>query len=125
MAWTLFVWVSRLRNIWSNEDLSTNGQLLRTLFAGIFVAFGVAIARLLWVRRESGLTGADQKLLWLFVTWTIGFWLVRGTGIIVADHTASFKVVHTALMVVSISIALLATKVLQRPSISSSRLAAQ
>ncbi len=125
VVWTLFVWVSRLRNIWGNDDLTANGQLLRTLFAGIFVLFGVAAARILWARRSSGLTANDQKLLWVFVAWTVGFWLVRGIGIIVDDHTASFTAVHTALMVVSIGIALLATRVLQRPSISSSPLAAQ
>jgi len=127
VVWTLFVWVSRLRNIWGNDDLTTNGQLLRTLFAGIFVLFGVAAARVLWVRgrRGSDLTSSDQRMLWVFVVWTIGFWLVRGIGIIVDDHTASFTAVHTVLMVVSIAIALLATRVLARPSISSSRLAAR
>lgn len=125
VAWTLFVWVSRLRNIWTNDDLSSGGQVLRTCFAVVFVAFGVGLTRLLWVRRGSDLTSNDQKVLVAFVVWTIGFWLVRGIGIIVDDHNASFTIVHTILMVVSIGVALLATRVLQRPSISSSRVAAQ
>jgi hypothetical protein len=37
---------------------------------------------------------------------SVGYWLVRGTGILVADHDVGFKVVHTVLMVISIVLAM-------------------
>ena len=40
------------------------------------------------------------------VVWTVGFWLVRGGGILLDDHDAAFTVIHTALMVVSIVLAM-------------------
>ena len=36
---------------------------------------------------------------------SVGFWFVRGVGIIADDHTLGFTVVHTVLMVVSIGLA--------------------
>lgn len=122
VAWTLFVWLSRIRNVWTNDDLSQGAQVLRTVVAVVFVALGVAMAQRLWARMESELTTNDRRFLTVFVVWTIGFWLVRGVGIIVDDHTASFTAVHTVLMAISIGFALLAARVLPRAVISSSRL---
>ena len=38
--------------------------------------------------------------------WTLGFWVVRGGGILLDDHDAAFKAIHSALMVVSIGLAM-------------------
>ena len=125
MAWTLFVWASRLRNIWIDEDLSAGGQLLRTLFAVVFLSFAVVMAHRLYVHRGIELTPSDKRVLVLFVSWTVGFWLVRGVGIIVDDYTTAFTIVHAILMLISIGIALLASRALSMRSISSSPVAAQ
>lgn len=120
IAWTLFVWASRIRNIWTDEDLSTGGQALRTGFAVVFLLLALATGARLWIRRGSGLEQFDRWLIGAFITWTIGFWLVRGIGIIVDDHSAGFTVVHTVLMAISIGLAILARRALTRESISSS-----
>lgn len=125
VVWTVFVWASRIRNIWNDDELSTSGQLLRTVFAVIFLTFAAALVQRLVARRGEPLRRGDRALLLAFVLWTVGFWLVRGIGIIVDDHSFGFTVVHTVLMVVSIAIAGLAASVLRGSSISSSRLAAQ
>ena len=125
VLWTLFVWASRIRNIWIDDELSTGGQVLRTGFAIVFLTFAIAMAYRLYVGRGSELTPGDTRILAPFVAWTIGFWLVRGIGIIVDDHTTAFTIVHTALMLVSIGIALVASKALSMRSISSSPVAAQ
>ncbi len=119
VAWTLFVWVSRIRNIWGDDDLSTGGQWLRTGFAVIFLAFGTAMAVRLVRTRESGLQRSDRILLQAFILWTVGFWLVRGIGIIVDDHEVGFTVIHTILMVISLGLAAQAGRVLRSSSISS------
>jgi hypothetical protein len=100
VGWTLFLWVSRLRNVFTDDDLSTSGVVWRVLVVVVFVAFaGVVIAALRGGRPP--LRQAVQAL----ALWTILFWLVRGTAILIDDHEASFKVVHSLLMAVSIGVA--------------------
>ena len=112
VVWTLFVWTSRLRNVWMDDDLGLSGQVIRTVMAAVFLAFGLATARLLRVQRRRALESRHRMLVGGFIAWTIGFWLVRGVGIIVDDHTLGFTVVHTILMVISIALAGLATRAL-------------
>lgn len=128
VAWTVFVWGSRLRNIWTADDISTNGQILRTVFAGVFLALGCAMGWRLWARRGRALGQSTQRVLMVLIVWTVGFWLVRGIGIIVDDHTLGFTMVHTVLMVISIGLAVVASrvrKVANLGSISSSRAVAR
>lgn len=116
LVWTLFVWSSRIRNIWGDDDLSTTGQLIRTGIAVVFLSFAVVVGWGLWRRRGSAPSRRDRLVLGAFIVWTVGFWLVRGIGIIVDDHDAGFTVIHTILMVVSIAIAALAARALQAPA---------
>ena len=124
LIWTLFVWSSRIRNVWTDADLSTGGQLLRTGYAVVFLGFAVTLVALLWQRRPEPLGSTGQRVLALFLAWTVVFWLIRGIGIIVDDHTTSFTVIHTVLMVISIGLAAWAATALDRRSISSSPAAA-
>lgn len=124
LVWTLFVWSSRIRNVWTDEDLSTGGQWLRTGYAVVFLAFGVALTTMLWRRRPEPLDATGQRVLAVFLAWTVAFWLIRGIGIIVDDHTTSFTVIHTILMIISIGLAGWAATVVERRSISSSPAAA-
>ena len=120
LIWTLFVWSSRIRNVWTDEDLSTGGQLLRTGYAIVFLAFGIALTAMLWRRRPEPLDPLGQRVLVAFLAWTVAFWLIRGIGIIVDDHTTSFTVIHTILMIISIGLAAWAATTVERHSISSS-----
>ena len=100
VGWTLFLWVSRLRNVFADDELSAAGVAWRVVVVVVFVAFaGVVIASLRTGRPP--LRAAVQAL----ALWTILFWLVRGTAILLDDHEASFKAIHSALMVVSIGAA--------------------
>ena len=120
LIWTLFVWSSRIRNVWTDEDLSTGGQLLRTGYAIVFLAFGIALTAMVWRRRPEPLDPLGQRVLVAFLAWTVAFWLIRGIGIIVDDHTTSFTVIHTILMIISIGLAAWAATTVERHSISSS-----
>lgn len=109
--WTLVVWVSRIRNIFGDEDLGAFDRTWRTGVAVVFIAFGVATAVALWRHRSGDFPASTARLLVAFVGWTVTFWVVRGTGILVdPNHDAGFKAVHTVLAVVSIGFAALALR---------------
>lgn len=93
VAWTVLVWVTRIDNVVGDDELSTRGATWRI---GVAVLFLVGAAAVLVSR---------QRVLTAFASWTCGYWLVRGTQILLADHSLGFKVVHTVLMVVSIGLA--------------------
>ena len=100
VGWTLFLWASRLRLVLDMEDLDAWGATWRVGTVVIFTAMAVVsgyglIRRTDWVSRS----------LVVLVGWTIVFWLVRGTSIIIDDHDLGFIIVHTVLMVVSIAAA--------------------
>jgi hypothetical protein len=90
LGWTVFVWAGRIRN---------GGSLLLAL------SFLVLAALVLWRRRP---------FLTALVVWTIGVWAVRTPYILVHDHPAGFKAVHTVLAVVSVALALAAQRDVQR-----------
>ncbi len=99
-AWTFLVWTTRLRNIWTDNSLTTGGQLWRTAVAGVFTVFAAGTV-VLWRRRHGAATWVRA-----FAVWTIGVWAIRAVQIGLADHGAAFKVVHTVLAVVSTALAM-------------------
>ncbi len=84
--------MSRLRNVLGNDELSDTGVAWRV---GVVIVF-VGLAGL----------AATGRAIAVLVWWTVGFWLVRGGGILLDDHDLGFKAVHTVLMVVSIGAAM-------------------
>lgn len=106
IAWTVFLWLSRLRNVLNDNDLSSGGRAIRVGVVVIFVALAAAAA--VAVRRRQ------SKVLVLFVTWTVGYWLVRGIGILIdGDHSWRFKGVHAVLMVISLTLSALTARQLR------------
>lgn len=98
VGWNLFVWTTRIRNIWTDESLTTSGQVGRTALVVAFTVPAVALAVGL-VRRSGGVW-----LTWViraFAVWTVGFWVVRIVGIALNGHGAAFVAVHAVLGVVS------------------------
>ncbi|MEY2461406.1 MAG: hypothetical protein QOG30_3236, partial [Acidimicrobiaceae bacterium] len=57
-----------------------------------------------------------QRGRWItaLVVWTIAVWAIRTPQILVADHPVAFKVVHTVLALVSIALAALVQRDVQR-----------
>ena len=99
VAWTVFLWLSRLRNVLADDDLTTTGRIVRVLVVAAFVSLA-AFATVGMLRKQV-------LPLVVLTIWTIGYWLVRGTGILIGDWSISFKVVHTALMITSLGLAAL------------------
>jgi hypothetical protein len=106
-AWTLLVWTTRIRNIWTDASLNTAGQLWRTVLAGVFTAFAVTVV-VAWIparRADAAVPGWAPPLVRAFALWTVGVWVVRGAQIAFGDHSAAFIAVHTLLAVLSIALA--------------------
>ncbi len=101
VGWTVLVWGPRIRNIWTDASLDTGGQVLRTLYAGIFLLTAAAIAFAL-TRRPDLL----RPVIGVVAAWTVGFWILRGAQIAAGDHDAAFLAVHAVLAVGSIGLAL-------------------
>jgi hypothetical protein len=90
LAWTVFVWAGRIRN---------GGSVL------LAASFLVLAVLAMW--RRGGWIAA-------LAAWTIGVWAVRTPYILVHDHPAGFKVVHTVLAAISIALAISAQRHVQR-----------
>ncbi len=97
-GWTLLVWIGRIRNVLASEFEGWAfgwrlGVAVAFTLSGVLLA-GAVLARSSVARPVAGglaLVGA-------------GWWLVRGTGILLAEHDAGFKVVHTVLAMVTIGL---------------------
>lgn len=110
-TFTLFVWTTRIRNIWTDESLSTAGQVGRTALSLSFTAFAVAVVWLWWQGRRTGsVAPVAGPIVRAFAAWTIGVWAIRAVQIASADHGAAFVAVHTALAVGSTVLAVWAVR---------------
>lgn len=104
VAWTLFVWATRIRNIATDTDLAGFEKVWRTGLAVALVA--AALAGVVSLVTKRGLRSVIGALAGL----TVITWVIRGISIAVADHSAAFVAVHLVLAVVSIGLALWAIR---------------
>lgn len=100
IGYTVVLWLSRLRNVLADDDLTASGRAVRVGVVVLFVALAVAAG--------VGLRRGSSRPLVVLIVWTIGYWIVRGGGILIGDWSTGFKVVHTVLMVASLALAALA-----------------
>ena len=100
VGWTVFLWLSRLRNVLADDDLSTTGRNVRIGVVVIFVVLALVSA--------AGLVFRRPKAMIVLIFWTVVYWFVRGTGILIGDWSVGFKIVHTLLWIASFGAAALA-----------------
>jgi peptidoglycan/LPS O-acetylase OafA/YrhL len=110
VVWTFLVWTARIANIWRDADLDTGERWGRTLLALSFTVLAITVVVALGRRLRQATVVAVGAL----AGWTIAVWVVRGVGILAADHDPGFQAVHTALAVVSIALAVLAWRETRR-----------
>ena len=99
-AWSVFVWTTRIRNVWSDDQLSTGEQWTGTALALSFIALALAVG---WSLVRS--TSWRRRAVLALASWTIAVWVVRSIGIATADHDGAFIAVHLVLAVISIGLA--------------------
>ncbi len=122
VAWTLFVWVGRIRNALADPDPAGATVLLSLSLAVPAAMLGVALV-VGW-RRGSGWGRATAFGLAALGVWTIAVWLVRAADIALGgDWGVGFVAVHLVLAAVSIGLAVptvLAARSVLRPAVSAS-----
>jgi hypothetical protein len=106
VGWTLFVWTTRVGNIWRDHALDAGQKLGRTGLALSFTALA-AVTLVAYVQRRPWLTPAVLVL----AVWTWAVWLERSVGIASGDHSAAFISVHIVLALISIGLSTLAVRV--------------
>ncbi len=104
-AWTLFVWLTRVRNAVGDDDLGNTGKAGALVLSASFVVLACLVLDA--TVRHGDRRGALVALLGL---WTLVVWPVRVGQIATADHGAGFVVVHVALGVLSVAFAVLAVR---------------
>jgi hypothetical protein len=104
--WTLFVWATRLRNVWDSSE-STGARVWSTFLAFTFVALAVVTLVACWRRWDRAQL---HRLLTVFLGWTVVAWAVRVVAIAGDHHGAAFTIVHTALAVISVTLGVVAVR---------------
>lgn len=104
VAWTFFVWTTRIVNIWGDDALDTGEKWGRTLLALNFTVLAVAVV----VALVRGAAGPLRWAVGALAAWSVAVWAVRDVRIVAADHGLAFTLVHVVLGVVSIVLAALA-----------------
>ena len=115
-AWTVLVWVGRLRNVVVNDDLSGWSFIWRLLVALAFTGIGLVLGSLLFRHRLTPASNSRPALLGaaLAVVGSI-WWLVRGTGILLATYPVGFKIVHTLLALVTVMLSMVVLRIHRSP----------
>ena len=118
-AWTLFVWVGRVRNILADADLVGTSMVWRLALALSFTIPAAALALLL-VRHLLSDRDQPGSLVGRVAVGLAGYgivvWLIRGTDIVLGSHPVSFKVVHAILALVTIALGAMVLRSLLRSS---------
>ena len=104
-VWSLVVWTTRIRNIWTDDAMSTGEQWGRTALALSFTGLALAVGHAIY-HRSPWLPPVVRAL----AGWTTAVWLVLVIGIATADRDGAFIAVHLVLGAISIALAGLAVR---------------
>ncbi len=113
LAWTLFVWVGRVRNALGDPDLSGSERVGPLLLATSFAVPALVLAIVLFTsaRRSRGVGPVLRYGVFALAAWTCGVWVVRMADIALGgDWEVAFVVVHAVLAVVSSGLAVVAAR---------------
>lgn len=115
-AWTLFVWVGRLRNIAAADDLAGWALAGRLVTALVFTIAGAGMAATLAWYATTRHPFSLPMVTWLAFPLAVAgsiFWAIRGTTIALRDYDAAFIAVHTLLAAVTIGLSIWVIRWLQ------------
>ena len=100
VAWTLFVWGGRLRNLWLDPGGLAQANRFSLVASMVFVGLAFAVAATLVVGR------AFRPVLMALALAGVGVWLVRGVDIALGGHSVGFVAVHLMLAGVTVALSL-------------------
>jgi len=115
VAWTAFVWCSRISNTLSSTTESTGGKVFSTVLSVVMLALALVVAVVLVRGWSAALGSGSVRALQVAAIVTVVVWAVRVPQIVFLDddptHGAAFKIVHAVLGLISIALALGVRKV--------------
>jgi fucose 4-O-acetylase-like acetyltransferase len=111
VAWTTYLWVTRIANAWGSSTESTSSKVISTVLAGVMLALAAAALVVLVRAWRRPLTVAGARTVQVLCGVTAVVWVVRGVQILASDHDAPFKIVHVTLGVISLVLAALVWRV--------------
>jgi len=108
-AWSAYVWITRISNAWGPaSEETTSAKVISTVSAGVLLVAVLATVAILVRARTRGFVAAEVLVLRVFVGLTVAVWAVRVPQILLdGEHNVGFKVVHTALAVISVGLGVL------------------
>jgi hypothetical protein len=109
-AWTVFEWATRIRNAAAEADVDALVKAANVGVATGFTAMGVGLLAYAWRNRRTGLPAGAPRVLGIVAFVITAWWSVRTLLVWIHEHDTPFKVVHTVLAVISITLALLARR---------------
>ena len=105
VAWTTYVWVTRITNTWGSGIETTGAKVFSTVLSGVMLALAVGGVVVLVQTWKRPLAVGAARFLQVFCGVTVVVWVVRAVQIVASDHDVPFKVVHVVLGVISIALA--------------------
>jgi hypothetical protein len=103
--WTLFVWLTRVRNALGDGDLGVADRTFSLVLATSFLVLAGLVLQAVIGRR-----GHLGRAVLVLAGWTTVVWIVRGVGIATGDHSIAFVVVHLLLAAISIGLSAVAVR---------------
>ena len=115
IAWTLFVWLGRIRNAVGDPALDAGGRTGPIVLSLSFVIPALLLAGMsglqLAHRDDHRLGRGVSLLLVALVVWTTAVWVVRAVDIaFLSGRGAAFIAVHVVLAAVSIGLGVMAVR---------------
>ncbi len=109
VAWTAFVWSSRISNTLRSTTESTGSKVFSTVLSAVMLLIAVAVVAVLVRRWSAPMDLSSARVLRVAAVVTVVVWLIRVPQIVFLDddptHGAPFKIVHAMLGLLSILLA--------------------
>ncbi len=106
LAWTAYVWVTRIVNAWTASDESTTAKTISTVIAAALVAGAVWGAVIVVRSRARRLDAGEVTFFTWFVGATLAVWAFRVPQILLdSARDVPFKTVHVVLGIISVTLA--------------------
>lgn len=106
-AWTLVVWVGRVRNVIVDDELAGLDRAWRLALAVAFIVLATVVAaalvRFISLARASSY-GVARRCAAALAWFGIVVWPIRALTILLDSYELGFKLVHTVLAVVTVGL---------------------
>ena len=111
-AWSVVIWLTRLRNVFNDDALSSGARAAWLVPVVLFILGGLVCGLAWWKGR-----GELPRPIALFCLISSLYWLVRVVFVLIDHRSVGFVLVHLVLAAVSVALAALVMKLLWRTGV--------